>query len=109
MVIKRSLKLSLDFGNTEKKEELDLLWEAYRQAESSEGIDWKALMHAVRILHEAHELLLYHQITFPRSESELLLRIRKGELPYQLVDEVIEMGEVKICPRALHSPGESGS
>lgn len=32
MVIRRSLKLSLDFGNTGKKEELDLLWEAYQQA-----------------------------------------------------------------------------
>ena len=32
MVIKRSLKISLDFGNTGKKEELDLLWEAYQQA-----------------------------------------------------------------------------
>ena len=32
--IKRSLKLRLEFGNTGKKEALDALWEAYRQAVS---------------------------------------------------------------------------
>lgn len=30
-MVVRSLKISLDFGNTGKKEDLDLLWEAYRE------------------------------------------------------------------------------
>lgn len=61
-------------------------------AQSNEGIDWKALMHAVRIANQAKELLLTHQIVFPRPEAESLLKIRKGELPYQEVAEMIEQG-----------------
>lgn len=61
-------------------------------AEKNEGIDWKACMHAVRVATEAQELLSDHTITYPRPEAELLLQIRKGELPYKQVAELIEQG-----------------
>lgn len=59
-------------------------------AQKNEGVDWKALMHAVRVCHEAMELLTSGFITFPRPEAPLLLQIRKGELTYQEVSEKIE-------------------
>lgn len=62
------------------------------QAEKNEGCDWKALMHAVRVCEEAKELLLTGNITFPRPEKELLLKIRKKELPYKEVASIIENG-----------------
>ena len=63
------------------------------QAERNEGIDWKALMHAVRVCEEAKELLRDHrEITFPRPESALLLTIRQGEMDYKEVAEIIEAG-----------------
>lgn len=34
-------------------------------AEKNEGVDWKAMMHATRVCHEAKELLLDHRITYP--------------------------------------------
>ncbi len=49
-------------------------------------------MHAVRVASEAYELLMLHHITYPRPEAALLLQIRKGELPYQQVAELIEQG-----------------
>lgn len=65
-------------------------------AEKQEGIDWKALMHAVRVCYEVQELLLNHKITFPRPEAELLLKIRQGLMPYQEVAEIIEDGFIKL-------------
>ena len=62
------------------------------QAERNEGIDWKALMHAVRVCEEAKELLQDHRITFPRPERELLLTIRQGEMDYKEVAAIIEAG-----------------
>ncbi len=66
------------------------------QAEKQENIDWKALMHAVRVCGEAIELLSTHHITYPRPEASLLLQIRKGELPYQQVAELIEEGLIEL-------------
>lgn len=65
-------------------------------AEKNEGIDWKAIMHAIRVCHEAKELLTTGRVTFPRPEAPLLLQIRKGELPYQQVSELIENGVEEI-------------
>lgn len=66
--------------------------ERIRQIESGEGIDWKALMHAVRACEQAKELLLTGHITFPRPEREWLLQIRQGKVPYHTVATHIEEG-----------------
>lgn len=62
------------------------------EAESNENVDFKAIMHAVRVLNQAKELLTTGNITFPRPEKELLLQIRKGVLPYNQVADIIEIG-----------------
>lgn len=74
-----------------------------RLAETNEGIDWKATMHAVRIAAEARELLLTGQITFPRPERDLLLAIRQGQIPYKQVEELIDQGLVDIKEAELKS------
>jgi predicted nucleotidyltransferase len=60
------------------------------------GVDWKALSHAVRVNCEALELLSTGNITFPRPERELLLKIKLGQLPYEQVAEMIEEGLAKL-------------
>ena len=74
------------------------------QAEQQEGIDWKALSHAVRVGHEALELLRTGTITFPRPEAAYLLAIKQGMLPYQAVGadiegllEQVEAAELESC------------
>lgn len=56
------------------------------------GKDYKALHHAVRVNGQAKELLLTGHITFPRPDRELLLKIKKQELPYEAIAELIEQG-----------------
>ena len=89
---------------------LSKIYESYgdraRQAERNEGIDWKALMHAVRVCYEATELLRTGNITFPRPERDLLLQIRKGELPYKIVAKIIEDGleELEVIKESSKLP-----
>lgn len=61
-----------------------------RLAESNEGIDWKALSHAVRVGHEALSLLLHGHIDFPLIIAPHLVSIKRGEVPYKVVAEEIE-------------------
>lgn len=78
------------------KSQYDRYGERAKLAQSNEGIDWKALMHAVRVCNEAIEVCKTGFITFPRPEAALLLQIRKGELPYQQVAEMIENGLIEL-------------
>ncbi len=59
-------------------------------AERNEGVDWKALSHAVRVGYEALELFATRKITFPRPEAQHLLSIKQGGLPYADVAAEIE-------------------
>ncbi len=61
-----------------------------RQAEENQGVDWKALSHAVRVARECIELLETGHITFPRPEAPHLISIKTGALPYKQVAEEIE-------------------
>lgn len=59
-------------------------------AESNEGVDWKALSHAVRVGQEALELLRTGGITFPLPLAADILDIKLGRVPYAVVARQIE-------------------
>ena len=61
-----------------------------RLAETNEGIDWKALSHAVRVGQEALELLATANVTFPLENADHILKIKKGLVPYETVASEIE-------------------
>jgi hypothetical protein len=61
-----------------------------KKAQDNEGIDWKALSHAVRVGHEALELLHEHKITFPLSFKSYVLDVKLGKVPFKQVAERIE-------------------
>lgn len=61
-----------------------------RKAALNEGIDWKALSHAVRVARQAVELLDTHNIVFPLTYAPHLLDIKLGKLSYDQVAEEIE-------------------
>lgn len=61
-------------------------------AESNNGIDWKALMHACRVCDEAIELLQTGHVTYPLKNAKFLLDVRQGKLEYKQVQDYIEQG-----------------
>jgi RNA repair pathway DNA polymerase beta family protein len=60
------------------------------QAARNEGVDWKALSHAVRVGREALELFETGRISFPLPYAAEILSIKRGERPYEAVAETIE-------------------
>jgi hypothetical protein len=53
------------------------------------------MMHAVRVCHEADVYLLNHVVTYP-VRRPLVLKVRKGELRYAEVAEVLEAGMTRL-------------
>lgn len=90
------------------KEIVGKMLEGYGQrahkAHLAGGVDWKALSHAVRVNSEAMELLKTKEITFPRPDRELLLKIKLGQLPYEQVAEMIEQGLADLYIAHEESP-----
>lgn len=52
-------------------------------AEKNEGIDWKAISHAIRAAGQLIELFTKNTITFPRHEAEYLKEVKRGERDYR--------------------------
>lgn len=59
-------------------------------AETQQGVDWKALSHAVRVGAQALELLETGHITFPLANAKHILDIKLAKLPYRVVADEIE-------------------
>ena len=76
------------------RELAERLVEGYGQraldAEQQDGVDWKALSHAVRIGRQAIELYETGRIVFPLASAEHLRQIKLGQLPYAEVAAEIE-------------------
>lgn len=73
------------------------------QAERHEGVDWKALSHAVRVGREAVELFNTGRIVFPLPYADHLMRIKGGELPYAIVADEIERLLEAVTAAAVRS------
>lgn len=59
-------------------------------AETQQGVDWKALSHAVRVGTQAVELLRTGHVTFPLPNAAHVLKIKQGQRTYQDVANEIE-------------------
>jgi len=65
--------------------------ERAKLAETNQGVDFKALSHAVRVCREAEELLLTGHITFPLTDP-MIKKIKQKEIPFAQVSELIIEG-----------------
>lgn len=63
-------------------------------AQSNEGVDWKAVSHAVRVLFQCEQLYKEGTISFPVRGKDTVMAIKQGKLPYSGVEHlIIEMLE----------------
>lgn len=72
-----------------------------RRVKNAEGIDWKALSHAVRVAQELSEILAFGQIEFPLKTAPQLLRIKNGEMPLADVQALLDK-ELAFVELAMH-------
>jgi len=79
-------------------------------AARNEGIDWKALSHALRAGFEVKEILTQSTITFPLKEADYLIAVKQGKLDYlkevapkldSLVEEVEELSSKSTLPQKV--------
>lgn len=91
--------------------QLSLFYKKYGEraklAEKNEGIDWKAISHAIRAASQLIELFTFNTITFPRPDAGYLKLVKNGKLNYRnevepviddLMDEVERLGAVSTLP-----------
>lgn len=74
-------------------------------ASEANGVDWKALSHAVRVSLELLEILDDGIVTFPLKESRTVLGIKLGQVPLenvqQMIDANLEEIETKMAASSL--------
>lgn len=51
-------------------------------AAKNQGIDWKAVSHAIRAAFQVKEVLLYRDITFPLKQADYIKAVKQGKLDY---------------------------
>lgn len=78
----RELRGRVDF-------ELQKYGERAEMAVKNQGLDFKALSHALRALDQMEELLLTGRIVFPLKTRENLKRVKKGELGWKELEKLI--------------------
>lgn len=72
-------------------------------ARKNVGVDWKALSHAVRAIRQQEELLETGALHYPLACREELLRVKRGELPFTEVEELISSGLAGLEARRRES------
>lgn len=93
---------------------IDKFYQAYgeraRKAANNDGIDFKAVSHAVRCAYQMKSIYKNGDIVFPLPEADELLKIKNGELDYMtevapklesLIDEVEELCDKSNLPKKV--------
>jgi len=91
--------------------QLQKMWSGYghraKQAEKNEGVDWKAMSHALRAGYQARDIYMFGDFQYPLVETDFILAVKLGQLDYKtdvapelerLVDEVDILADVSTLP-----------
>ena len=61
-----------------------------KRTESNNGIDWKAVSHALRACCEVKEIYETGDLQFPLKDHDFLFKVKKGELEFKSVNPILE-------------------
>jgi hypothetical protein len=86
---KHDLTISLAEFYKRVKTTYDKYGDRAKAAERNEGIDFKALSHAVRAVDQMRELLLVGEIRYPLESAPTLVAIKKGVYSWNEVEKII--------------------
>lgn len=92
-------------------EQLTKMYDSYgeraQQAESNEGVDWKALSHAIRAGCQARDIYMYGDFSYPLNETKDIMEVKLGKLDYKtevspmlenIVESVEEWSSISSLP-----------
>ncbi|NIQ06546.1 MAG: hypothetical protein GWO20_12705 [Candidatus Korarchaeota archaeon] len=75
-----------DFRDRMEKER-DKYGKRAKEAKDMNGNDWKALSHSLRTLFEANEMLSKGFVNYPLNSSDLLKKVKEGEVSFDEFEE----------------------
>lgn len=81
------------------EEKINKEYTSQRTIDASDGNDWKALSHAIRVLLEIKELLDTGNIQFPLKDKDFLLNIKLGKVKRKDVDSFFNQELSNILER----------
>jgi len=76
-------------------------------AENNDGVDWKAVSHALRAGYQARAIYLHGGFSYPLAETDFILNVKKGKVDYktgvqpaieELVAEVNSLAKASTLP-----------
>ena len=80
------------------------------KAERNEGIDWKAMSHALRAAEQVRQILVEGTIVFPLHNAKFLKQVKAGELGYSSIvapelerrmDEIEHLASISTLPDSV--------
>lgn len=101
---------SIEYAYDIVKRFYDNYGERAKKAEKNEGIDWKAVSHAVRVAYEMIEIFEDGKITFPLKTAEYIKQVKYGKLDYltevaptldKLMERVEHLSSISTYPEKV--------
>lgn len=88
---------------------LEQYGERAKQAQQNEGVDWKAMSHALRAAYQVEEILSTENLKYPLKCAEYLKAVKEGLIPFKNVLRCLEdlMERVEALSEMSHFPAKA--
>mgnify|MGYP006282621243 CR=1 FL=1 len=102
--------VSVDYALERLKQAYDAYGARARQAEKNDGVDWKAVSHALRAGYQLRGILAEGMFSYPLRETSFIMQVKTGQLDFKtevspvleaLVVEIEELTENSTLPEKI--------